>query len=55
MYAITIEPGRLPLSERQGLANALLRRTRTAVQQETRVALLGLLIHTDASVLADAP
>ena len=51
---LTVELDQLSAAERRDLANALLRAAWSAVLQETRVALLDLLVEVDDAVL-EAP
>ena len=51
MSYLTVELDQLTAAERRDLANALLRAAWSAVLQETRVALLDLLVEVDDSVV----
>ena len=54
MTQLLIELDVLSPAQRRDLANALLRAAWSAVLEDTRIALLGLLIEVDDTVLGDA-
>ena len=54
MSYLSVELEQLTPAERRDLANALLRAAWSAVLQETRVALLDLLVDIDDAVLDEA-
>ena len=54
MSYLSIDLDQLTAAERRDLANALLRAAWSAVLQETRVALLDLLVEVDDAVLDEA-
>ena len=54
MGYLTIDLDQLTAAERRDLANALLRAAWSAVLEETRVALLDLLVEVDDPVLDEA-
>lgn len=54
MSCLSVELDQLTAVERRDLASALLRAAWSAVLQETRVALLDLLVEVDDSVLGEA-
>ena len=54
MGYLSIDLDHLTAAERRDLANALLRAAWSAVLQETRVALLDLLVEVDDAVLDEA-
>jgi len=54
MGCLSIDVDQLNAAERRDLANALLRAAWSAVLQETRVALLDLLVEVDDAVLDEA-
>jgi hypothetical protein len=54
MSYLSVGLDQLTAAERRDLANALLRAAWSAVLQETRVALLDVLVEVDDSVLGEA-
>ena len=54
MSYLTVKLDELTAAERRDLANALLRAAWSAVLQETRIALLDLIVEVDDTMLGEA-
>ncbi len=54
MAYLSIDLDQLSAAERRDLANALLRAAWSAVLQETRIALLDLIVEVDDTILGEA-